>query len=147
MKFALCALSIICFHLIISCNGDKQIISNLIDKFNGAKAPAQTTCYDCFCQCSSLSFKNKYGKIEGNCKSYDKGGRWCYVRDNIGQGYSTCPDLRRSKKFHGRFWSYHACATPTLNSYDCRHCQGNTGHGHGHVNHGRSNAENSKVNH
>ena len=70
MKFALCALSlsIISFHLTIGCNGDKKILSNLIDKFIGSKAPAQNTCYDCFCQCSSLSFKNKYGKIEGNCK-------------------------------------------------------------------------------
>merc|ERR1719507_2139526 len=89
---------------------------------NEPRAPAQTTCYDCFCQCSSLSFSS-HGKIEGNCKSYDKGGRWCYVRDNIGTGQSTCPDLHYSKRFHGRSCSYHACATPTLQSYDCRHCQ------------------------
>ena len=96
------------------------------------------------------NFKNGFSSKGCNdgtisCFSYDKGGRWCYVRDNIGTGYSTCPDLRRSKKFHGRSWSYHACATPTLHSYDCRHCQGNSGHGQG--GYGRSNVGSSKIDH
>ena len=52
------------------------------------------------------------------------GAQWCYVENNIGYGYSTCEDQRRSVKFPGQTWSYHACVTPALYSSSCRYCQG-----------------------
>ena len=52
------------------------------------------------------------------------GAQWCYVENNIGYGYSTCEDQRRSVKFSGSTWSYHACTTPALYSSSCRYCQG-----------------------
>lgn len=137
MQLKLYTFSMILCYLALAINCNCQLYP---------RAPAETNCYDCFCQCSSLTFSS-YGKIEGNCRSYDHGGRWCYVRNNVGYGYSTCPDQRRSKRFYGRSWSYHACATPSLHSYDCRHCQGNSGHGHGHGAHGRSGYADSSVSH
>ena len=52
------------------------------------------------------------------------GAQWCYVENNIGYGYSTCQDQRRSVKFSGGTWSYSACATPALYPSSCRYCQG-----------------------
>ena len=52
------------------------------------------------------------------------GAQWCYVENNIGYGYSTCQDQRRSVKFPRETWSYSACATPALYSSSCRYCQG-----------------------
>merc|ERR1711876_104757 len=70
---------------------------------------------DCFCQCSSLTFQDKYGRTQGNCKRADHtGAKWCYVDPR----YSQCRDLQRSKRF-GDKWSYQACATPGLDSYIC----------------------------
>ena len=56
--------------------------------------------------------------------SSHKGAQWCYVQDNIGYGYSTCNDLRKSAKFEGEAWSYHACTTPAMTDYKCQYCQG-----------------------
>ena len=56
--------------------------------------------------------------------SSHKGAQWCYVQDNIGYGYSTCNDLRKSAKFDGEAWSFHACTTPALTDYKCQYCQG-----------------------
>merc|ERR1711915_653436 len=69
----------------------------------------------CNCQCSNTVFKDKYGKVNGNCKSTDKGGQWCYVDPR----YAQCNDLVKSKRFN-QFWSYQACATPERSSYQCR---------------------------
>merc|ERR1712242_144944 len=70
---------------------------------------------NCFCQCSDLTFQDKYGREQGNCKRADHtGARWCYVDPR----YSQCRDLQRSKRFGDR-WSYQACATPGLDSYIC----------------------------
>jgi len=73
---------------------------------------------NCDCQCSSLTFRDKYGVVQGNCKSSDNTGAvWCYVEK---YNYS-CNDLRTSTRFRNRYWSYEACATPHRNSYQCRH--------------------------
>ena len=32
--------------------------------------------------------------------------------------------MRKSAKFDGEAWSYHACTTPALTDYKCRNCQG-----------------------
>jgi len=89
-----------------------------------AAAPAPGDCSDCFCQCENLTYRDRYGNVNGNCKSYYNGGQWCYVRSNIGNGYSTCPDQQSSVRFNGRTWSYHACVTPALTDYRCQYCQG-----------------------
>merc|ERR1711915_57714 len=86
----------------------------------------------CNCQCSNTVLKDKYGKVNGNCKSTDKGGQWCYVDPR----YAQCNDLVKSKRFN-QFWSYQACATPERSSYQCRSSGGfgsgsggfNSGHG------------------
>merc|ERR1712228_1124096 len=86
----------------------------------GVRAASRVT--NCGCQCSNTVFKDKYGKINGNCKSADKTGAvWCYV-DN----YSSCSDLQRSTRFN-KNWSYEACATPDINSYECRNGGFNNG--------------------
>lgn len=56
--------------------------------------------------------------------STHNGAQWCYVKNNIGYGYSTCTDQRESAKFDGETWSYHACTTPALTQSACRYCQG-----------------------
>merc|ERR1719244_527036 len=61
------------------------------------------------CQCSSLTYLDSAGHIQGNCRSTDHtGARWCYV-DSI---YSTCQDLVPSARFPRNPWSYEGCATP-----------------------------------
>merc|ERR1712106_62861 len=66
---------------------------------------------NCGCQCSNLTFKDKYGKTNGNCKSVDHtGAQWCYVDPNQS---SSCQDLSyTSTRFPGKPWSCEACATP-----------------------------------
>merc|ERR1711874_638225 len=62
------------------------------------------------CQCSSLTFADQYGSIQGNCRSADStGARWCYVDSAYS---STCQDLQFSARFPNNPWSYEACATP-----------------------------------
>merc|ERR1711876_128476 len=81
-----------------------------------AEAPASDE--DCFCQCSRLTFQDKYGRTQGNCKRADHtGAKWCYVDPR----YSQCRDLTYSTRFSrfGEQWSYQACATPGLDSYIC----------------------------
>merc|ERR1711915_919311 len=35
---------------------------------------------NCGCQCSSLTFRDKSGRVQGNCKSADHtGAQWCYA--------------------------------------------------------------------
>ena len=61
------------------------------------------------CQCSSLTFVDSSGHIQGNCKSVDHtGAQWCYV-DHLP---SSCQDLVHSARFPNNPWSYEACATP-----------------------------------
>merc|ERR1712212_1176150 len=80
----------------------------------------------CDCQCASTTFRDKYNKIQGNCKSVDHtGARWCYVD----QRYNRCTDLKTSQRFN-QLWSYQACATPALNRRQCRRQNGG-GHGSG----------------
>eukprot|EP00092_Neocalanus_flemingeri_P014731 GFUD01015897.1.p1 GENE.GFUD01015897.1~~GFUD01015897.1.p1 ORF type:complete len:267 (-),score=57.21 GFUD01015897.1:115-915(-) len=77
---------------------------------------------NCGCQCSSLTFRDKYGKVQGNCKSSDQTRAvWCYVE---GWG-SSCQDLQNSKRFN-KPWSYEACATPPAHL-----CNGGGGGGGG----------------
>ena len=52
------------------------------------------------------------------------GGRWCFVENNIGSGFSTCPDLKPSEKFLGESWSYLACISPAQSTLQCQNCNG-----------------------
>merc|ERR1712115_421722 len=78
---------------------------------------AASTRVNCGCQCSSLTFRDKYNRIQGNCKTSDNtGAQWCYTEPG-----STCEDLQRSIRFgaQGRTWSYQACSTPSIHSSQC----------------------------
>merc|ERR1712198_335539 len=94
--------------VLISCLFVIPCISLETEKTNPKAASPYT---NCGCQCSSLTFRNKSGRVQGNCKSADHtGAQWCYV-DTIVP--STCQDLSyTSVRFPGKPWSYEACATP-----------------------------------
>merc|ERR1711953_252109 len=72
---------------------------------------ASSPLINCGCQCSSLTFRDANGVVQGNCLTVDStGAQWCYVD----QAYSSCQDLVPSRRFPNNPWSYEACATPTL---------------------------------
>merc|ERR1712079_282588 len=72
------------------------------------------------CQCSSLTFVDSQGQVQGNCRSVDStGARWCYV-DHLP---SSCQDLSPSARFPANPWSYEACSTPPENSGHHHHVQ------------------------
>merc|ERR1719190_295860 len=71
---------------------------------------------NCGCQCSSLTFRDSGNQVQGNCRTVDgTGSQWCYVDLST----STCQDIGLSQRFPRHGWSYEACATPTLQSYEC----------------------------
>merc|ERR1719219_2842580 len=71
---------------------------------------------NCGCQCSSLTFRDSAGVIQGNCATIDNtGAQWCYVDSSL----SSCQDLVPSQRFPHNPWSYEACATPALGSPLC----------------------------
>merc|ERR1712126_116444 len=72
---------------------------------------------NCNCQCSDLTFRDKFNRIQGNCKTADNtGAQWCYTEYG-----STCEDQQRSTRFgrQGKTWSYQACSTPSIYSAQC----------------------------
>merc|ERR1711971_875918 len=72
------------------------------------------------CQCSSLTFVDSRGQVQGNCRSVDStGARWCYV-DHLP---SSCQDLSHSARFPNNPWSYEACSTPPEHSGAHHHHQ------------------------
>merc|ERR1712038_703278 len=93
---------------LISCLLVIPSISLETEKTNPKAASPYT---NCGCQCSSLTFRDKSGRVQGNCKSADHtGAQWCYVDNSVP---STCQDLSyTSVRFPGKPWSYEACATP-----------------------------------
>merc|ERR1719206_1461963 len=58
------------------------------------------------CRCTSLTWRDHYGNINGNCISSDPGkGAWCYTT-----GWNNgCPDNHSSKQYPNNPWSYQAC--------------------------------------
>merc|ERR1712154_398516 len=57
---------------------------------------ASSPLINCGCQCSSLTFRDANGVVQGNCLTVDStGAQWCYVD----QAYSSCQDLVPSKRF------------------------------------------------
>jgi len=78
---------------------------------------AASTYVNCDCQCSHLTFQDKFGRTQGNCKTADNtGATWCYV-----DARSPCLDKQRSVRFSqsGHAWSYQACSTPPRHSAQC----------------------------
>merc|ERR1712088_772790 len=79
------------------------------------------------CQCSSLTFVDSQGQVQGNCRSVDStGARWCYV-DHLP---SSCQDLSHSARFPANPWSYEACSTPPENSGHHQHAYSVPAHQH-----------------
>merc|ERR1712110_389340 len=77
---------------------------------------ASSPLINCGCQCSSLTFRDANGVVQGNCLTVDStGAQWCYVDS----AFSSCQDLVPSKRFPNNPWSYEACATPAQGSPLC----------------------------
>merc|ERR1712013_718614 len=84
-------------------------------KSGNLKAASPLT--NCGCQCSSLTFSDSAGVVQGNCRTVDgSGARWCYVDAALG---SSCQDLTPSARFPNNPWSYEACATPAIGTLRC----------------------------
>merc|ERR1712115_550403 len=84
---------------------------------------------NCGCQCSDLTFRDKFNRVQGNCKTADNtGAQWCYTEYG-----STCEDQQRSTRFgrQGKTWSYQACSTPSIYSAQCAGYNGAIGGGVG----------------
>merc|ERR1711915_375218 len=122
--------------ILISCLLVIPSISLETEKTNPKAASPYT---NCGCQCSSLTFGDKSGRVQGNCKSADHtGAQWCYVDTSVP---STCQDLSyTSVRFPGKPWSYEACATPA-----CGYNNGGFSNG-GFNNGGLSNGGNGEFN-
>merc|ERR1719492_386727 len=81
-----------------------------------ASEKASSPLVNCGCQCSSLTFRDAGGVVQGNCLTVDTtGAQWCYVDP----AYSSCQDLVPSQRFPNNPWSYEACATPAQGSPLC----------------------------
>ena len=86
-----------------------------VERAGNLKAASPLT--NCGCQCSSLTFVDSSGHVQGNCKSVDgSGAQWCYTDPSYG---STCQDLTTSARFPANPWSYEACSTPAIGTYEC----------------------------
>ena len=80
------------------------------------KTKAASPLTNCGCQCSSLTFRDSAGVVQGNCNTVDStGAQWCYVDS----AHSSCQDLVPSQRFPHNPWSYEACATPSIGSSLC----------------------------
>merc|ERR1712186_19939 len=86
------------------------------EKLDSANEKAASPLINCGCQCSSLTFRDANGVVQGNCLTVDStGAQWCYVD----AAYSSCQDLVPSQRFPNNPWSYEACATPAPGSPLC----------------------------
>merc|ERR1712098_120323 len=74
-----------------------------------------TPCEWCLvrCQCDySLTWKDKYGRVQGACRTQDYTGKvWCYTA----AGGAGCGDARQSSRFPNNPWSYQACQAQARN--------------------------------
>ena len=101
--------------LLVACVSSKALQVEEDPVVGHLKAASPLT--NCGCQCSSLTFADSAGVVQGNCKTVDgTGARWCYVDAAYG---SSCQDLTPSARFPANPWSYEACATPAIGSYEC----------------------------
>merc|ERR1712186_261500 len=87
------------------------------EKLDSASEKAASPLINCGCQCSSLTFRDANGVVQGNCLTVDStGAQWCYVDSDH---YSSCQDFVPSQRFPNNPWSYEACATPAQGSPLC----------------------------
>merc|ERR1711953_628558 len=92
------------------------LLGDCSEKLGAANEKAASPLINCGCQCSSLTFRDANGVVQGNCVTVDStGAQWCYVDP----AYSSCQDLVPSKRFPNNPWSYEACATPAQGSPLC----------------------------
>merc|ERR1711936_581652 len=92
------------------------LLGDCSEKLDSANEKAASPLINCGCQCSSLTFRDANGVVQGNCLTVDStGDQWCYVE----AAYSSCQDLVPSKRFPNNPWSYEACATPAQGSPLC----------------------------
>merc|ERR1739848_593001 len=92
------------------------LLGDCSEKLDSASEKAASPLINCGCQCSSLTFRDANGVVQGNCLTVDStGAQWCYVDS----AYSSCQDLVPSKRFPNNPWSYEACATPAQGSPLC----------------------------
>merc|ERR1712183_400200 len=92
------------------------LLGDCSEKLDSANEKAASPLINCGCQCSSLTFRDANGVVQGNCLTVDStGAQWSYVDP----AYSSCQDLVPSKRFPSNPWSYEACATPAQGSPLC----------------------------
>merc|ERR1719191_1254354 len=101
--------------LLVACVSSKALEVEEDPVVGNLKAASPLT--NCGCQCSSLTFSDSAGVVQGNCRTVDgSGARWCYVDAALG---SSCQDLTPSARFPNNPWSYEACATPAIGTLEC----------------------------
>merc|ERR1711902_128683 len=68
-----------------------------LEKVVSSDLKAASPLTNCGCQCSSLTFVDSAGHVQGNCRSVDStGAKWCYIDPSYG---SSCQDLTPSARF------------------------------------------------
>merc|ERR1712080_718598 len=95
------------------------LLTRVLHPVLGVNTKAASFSVNCNCQCSDLTFRDKWGRVQGNCKAADNTGAvWCYVDSTHS---SSCRDKVYSQRFsrQGKAWSYEACSTPSRYSSQC----------------------------
>merc|ERR1712080_654915 len=95
------------------------LLTGVLHPVLGVNTKAASFSVNCNCQCSDLTFRDKWGRVQGNCKAADNTGAvWCYVDSTHS---SSCRDKVYSQRFsrQGKAWSYEACSTPSRYSSQC----------------------------
>merc|ERR1712183_119551 len=73
------------------------------EALNSTNEKAASPLINCGCQCSSLTFRDANGVVQGNCLTVDStGAQWCYVDSDH---YSSCQDLVPSAPAPSRKYS------------------------------------------
>merc|ERR1712018_25254 len=63
-----------------------------LEKVVSSDLKAASPLTNCGCQCSSLTFVDSAGHVQGNCRSIDStGAKWCYIDPSYGS--SECPTV------------------------------------------------------
>ena len=65
-----CLIFIICLDVGYGLKAKKvtTIKNSKFEPISRAPAPAPNDCSECWCQCKRLSFRDKYGRVHGNCE-------------------------------------------------------------------------------
>merc|ERR1711973_89022 len=71
---------------------------------------------NCDCQCSNYAFEDRNG-VQGNCRTFYKGKKWCFVYEKHNECYDRKPTADPST--YPKYWSYEACVTPGRTDSQC----------------------------